>query len=90
MKHLMLAGWIAAFGCDAASTNVALRQGAREWLIPTQNRTVLNSLFTTQAVVGFLGYKELKKKHPKVALTLYVVAVAAHGTAAVWNFRQMR
>lgn len=90
VKHLLLAGWIATIGCDAATTNVALRQGAQEWMIPTQNRAVINSIFVAQAVVGYIAFKNLRKTHPKLAATLYVVAVIAHGTAAAWNFKQLR
>lgn len=90
MKPILLTAWLAAFGGDIYTTNKALSQGAREFIIPTQRRLVINIILVTQAAVGGIAYKQLKREHPKIAKTLYVVAVVTHGTAAIWNATQLR
>ena len=89
MKPLLLAGWLAAFGGDIVTTDIGLQQQAREVTLPAQNRAVLAGILAGQAGFGLWAYKRWHVTHPKLAKTIYLVGVATHGGATIWNLTQI-
>jgi hypothetical protein len=89
VKPLLLAAYLAAFAGDAATSDIALRRGAREVVLPTQNRAVVAGVFAGEAVAGYYAYRWLRPDHPRMARVVYVAVVASHSMAAAWNARQL-
>ncbi len=84
MKTLMFVVWFGGFGADAASTQHALAQGARESVL-SQNTSVNHLLIGGEAAGGAFALHKLSKNHPKLAIGLGLAVGALRAGIAVRN-----
>jgi hypothetical protein len=90
MKVMLFGIWM-TFGADAASTHIALKNGATEIVMPSQNPFVLDGIAIAEASSSSYGLIWLDKhKHPKTARILGWTLIAVRGSIVVSNIEQMR
>lgn len=90
MSPWLLAAYLTAFGGDASTTAYALSgHGGQEQVVPSQSPIILTGVIGVEAGLGYFTYRKIKAKHPKLAMTLWIVTTAAHGSATLWNAHQI-
>lgn len=77
-------------GADASLTHVAINQGAREFVLPSQNRWAIDGMIAGEAVAGDVVLSKLHQHHPKTALIIGWTLVGLRGYAIAHNVRQLR
>lgn len=82
MNGLLLAGYIALFASDGATTHIALNRGAHELLL-TQSPSVNDGLLAAEA--GSLWWATAKIQRPWLRWTVRLSIAGVHGAVAAHN-----
>lgn len=90
MKHALLVAWITVHSLDAGTTHYALSHGARETVIPTQNKWVIDGVIGASATLTWVGLERLKEGHPKLATALKLIVIGTHVIAVSRNVHELR
>lgn len=89
MNPWILTVYLTAFAGDAGTTAYALQHQGHEVVLPSQSPVIVSVLAAGEAGLGIWAYRRLKPEHPKLATVVWFSLTAAHGSAAIWNARQL-
>ncbi len=89
--NTLLIVWLAAHGCDTATTSIALARGGVERNpLYTQSATTTTLLMAGEAAAVTLAVKKLGPKHPTFAKAMLAIGIGVSGYAAVHNLRTIQ
>lgn len=89
--NALLVIWLAAHGCDATTTHLALSRGGVERNpFYTQSPIKNDLLMAGEAAALTIGIKTLGPAHPKLAKLILVAGIGLSGYAAVHNVQTLR
>lgn len=89
--NTLLVIWLAAHGCDAATTHVALNRGGVERNpLYTQSAVTNDLLMAGEAIAIGIGIKKLGPHHPRIAKVLLVAGIGVSSYAAIHNLRTIQ
>ena len=77
-------------GADATTTQVALRHGAREITLPTQNPWAATALLASESAGMSYGLLSLNRQHPRLARVIGWTAVGIRAAVVAHNVRELR
>lgn len=92
MPAWILAGLLATVGADAATTDVAFARyptRTHEQTAMLQSAPALTVTLALEGAAAFYVDHRLRPQHPKLATGVSLALMAAHGSAAAWNLRQL-
>ena len=86
----MIVAWLTGVGADAGSTAFALHRGGREAVL-SQSTLITVGVLAGEGVGGTYGLLRLHRSHPRLAVTIGILAgvgrtfIAAHNVQVARN-----